>query len=103
MMDTPRYSPPRTGIHICAFDDDEARSAKYHGPHITEASYAFSSEEDARTKFDSLRRDFAEEYTADLLVDLFINQSIIEDFWMYRQMLPRLMVAIAAPTPEPVR
>lgn len=98
MTETPRYRPPKTGIHVCSFDEDEERSGKFHGPHVTEFSANIA--DDPTPVFDALRRDFEAEDTADLLVDLFIGGSLIADFWMHRQMLNRFTSAMGQKTED---
>ena len=85
-MLTPRYRPPRTGVHVVAFDDDEERGAENHGPHVTLLSHD-APETRARELFAGIRSGLEAEEEADLLVELFVGDDIIDNFWIWRQSL----------------
>lgn len=91
--ETPRYCAPKTGLHVVGFDDDEERSGHYNGPHISEVAASLSAP-DAQRLFADLRKEFGEE-DGDLIVDLVIDHSIEDNFYIRRQMLARVRAAIA--------
>lgn len=84
----------KQGCIIVGLDDDEERSGHYNGPHISEVAASLGAP-DAQRLFADLRKAFGEE-DGDLIVDLVIDHSIEDNFYIRRQMLARVRAVIEA-------
>ena len=91
-----QYHPPTTGLHVCAFMDDDGE----HGPHLTLHDVPMSADA-ARAAFSGARAAWAVPFgDADLVVDLMVDGSQEDEFWMTRQMVDPMMRSLAAAVPS---
>jgi len=81
------YWPPTTGYHFCGVTPDEERP-------LTLASIPVRG--DPAPVFYAVKAEFDEPKDDDdgVIVDLFINDDIVDDFWIRRQMLDRVKAAL---------
>ncbi len=90
------YQPCENGLHVCGFHPDGNNF-------LTIANYPTATEEDARVLFERAKAELAtppgEE--GDFVIDLQIDGSCGEDFWMNRQMLDRLAALATQPKDNP--
>ncbi|KAK0351726.1 hypothetical protein LTR94_023822 [Friedmanniomyces endolithicus] len=88
--------PCENGLHVCGFHPDGKNF-------LTIANYPAATEEDARALFERAKGELAtppgEE--GDFVIDLQIDGSCGEDFWMNRQMLDRLAALATQPKDNP--
>lgn len=82
--ETNPYNPCRFGLHVCGVDEEA-------NLFTTEANFHTGNEAAARVMFERAKAECAcPEEESTLVVDLMIDDDIVEDFWMSRQMLGRL-------------
>lgn len=79
------YQPCETGLHVCGLHPDGKNF-------LTIANFPAATEEGARALFERARSELSTPLgeEGDFVIDLQIDGSCGEDFWMTRQMLDRL-------------
>jgi hypothetical protein len=93
-----QYHPCVTGIHVCSVDDDAGHE---YGPHVTllNVDLPLAIVEEA---FEAAKALFGEEGSdADLSIDLMIDDDLCDNFFMWRQMLPRMEAYLRALAAQP--
>lgn len=84
------YNPCYLGVHVCGIDEaahDFVTIANYPARDQAQANEAF---ERAREECEAVSED-----EGDYVVDLMCAGDCLDDFWISRQMLPRLAKSIA--------
>jgi hypothetical protein len=84
----PRYRPCETGIHVCGIDDRHNQSFTLLNLPLTPAR--------AAKAFSQARVELADEGDGDFVVDMMVDGDIAEDFFIRRQLLPRLAEIVEA-------
>lgn len=92
---TERYTPCRTGIHVCGADHDA-------NEFFTQANFPQRDQAAANTAFERGKAECeaVDGEPTDFVVDLMCAGDVIDDFSCTRQMLPRLAKAIYGMTTD---